>query len=222
MVCKTLKQTEKNNTSRLEIIQAAIAEFSSYGPEKMSLNQMCRTHNISKGRLYHHFASKNDIFCACVSYVMEQFVADLVQFEVRPDQSFQENLHNYYVSRIHYWMKFPDHYNMVKLAINNTNTEISKCIRPSIKKYDDAVLNKLVEILRYGKLLQWLNDENLSHGLTNIVRVMNEGLFFPDISRIVNAVRQGRDDVAKQRKDDLIQLYDRFIDTILYGVLPRQ
>lgn len=216
-----MKKTEKSS-SRLEIIQAAIAAFSAYGPEKMSLNQMCRTHNISKGRLYHHFSSKEEIFCACVDYVMNSFVEDIRRFEVRAEQTFQENLHNYYVSRIHYWMQYPDHYNIAKLAINNTNSEIVKAIQPSVKLYDEAVLNKLVEILRYGKLLQWLDDEHLSHGLTNIVRVVNEGLFFPDISRIVNAVRQGRDDVAKQRKDDLIQLYDRFIDTILYGVLPRQ
>lgn len=216
-----MNQTESSKNSRNEIIRAGIAEFSEYGPDKASLNKICRENGISKGRFYHHFSSKEELFCACIQHAVESLAQDIRSFTFAEERSLQDNLHDYYVARIDYWMAHPDDYNVVKLAINNTNTAISKEISSSVKQYDDAVLEKLLIIMQHAELPSWLGQENFARGFANVVRVVNEGLFFPDMVRIINAVRQNRPEVAAKRRQDLIVLYDKFIDVILYGVLPR-
>lgn len=216
-----MKQTGKSENSKTEIIKAGIAEFSVYGSEKASLNKICRDYGISKGKFYHHFNSKEDLFCACVNYTVDHLIENIQQFKCFEELSIQENLHNYYVSRIDYWLAHPDHYNIIKLAFSNIDTNIAERIHPNTKAFNKVVFEKLLDILKYAKLPEWLDEEAYTNELANIVRVVNEGLFFPDISRIVNAIRQNQTDIAKQKRDELILLYDRFVNIILYGVLPR-
>lgn len=217
-----MNQTGRSENSKNEIIHAGMAEFSEYGPDKASLNKICRENGISKGKFYHHFASKEELFCACIRHAIAELASDIQEFTFQEGRSFQENLHDYYVARIDYWIAHPDDYNVVKLAINNTNTDIDKEIRSSIKLYDDAVLEKLLSILQHANLPSGLAEENFSRSFANIVRVINEGLFFPDMVRIISAVRQNNPESVKRRKQELITLYDKFIDILLHGILPRE
>ncbi|WP_421763670.1 TetR/AcrR family transcriptional regulator [Ekhidna sp.] len=46
---------------RQQVINAATTLFSEKGFEKTSMNDICLLANVSKGLVYHHFASKNEI-----------------------------------------------------------------------------------------------------------------------------------------------------------------
>jgi len=56
-----MKQEEKNRRSRECIEEAAIRSFARQGPDNANLNQLCRENGISKGKLYHYYASKDDL-----------------------------------------------------------------------------------------------------------------------------------------------------------------
>ena len=58
-----MTQEERNIKSKTEIITATIEEFAEHGFENALLNRICRDNNISKGKIYHYFHSKEELFC---------------------------------------------------------------------------------------------------------------------------------------------------------------
>lgn len=65
------KLTKRKLDSRQQIIQAAAVCFMKYGLEKATMDHMAGELGSTKGRVYHHFASKDEIFFAVYSQAMQ-------------------------------------------------------------------------------------------------------------------------------------------------------
>lgn len=50
-----MKQEERNKISTADIMECAISQYAASGCKDISVNELCRTGNISKGKLYHHY-----------------------------------------------------------------------------------------------------------------------------------------------------------------------
>ncbi|WP_386630384.1 TetR/AcrR family transcriptional regulator [Sulfitobacter geojensis] len=72
-----VKLTKRKLESRQQIIAAAALCFMKYGLEKATMDHMARELGSTKGRVYHHFASKDEIFFAVYRQAM-QFCFDAV------------------------------------------------------------------------------------------------------------------------------------------------
>ena len=81
-----MKQEEKNRRSRECIEEAAIRSFARQGPDNANLNQLCRENGISKGKLYHYYASKDDLLVACVQRIVDRLGAGICAFSPDPEQ----------------------------------------------------------------------------------------------------------------------------------------
>lgn len=71
------KLTKRKLKSRQEIIEAAAVCFMKYGLDKATIDHMARELGSTKGRVYHHFGSKDEIFFAVYRQAM-QFCFDAV------------------------------------------------------------------------------------------------------------------------------------------------
>lgn len=69
--------TKRKLDSRQQIIEAAAVCFMEYGLEKATIDHMARKLGSTKGRVYHHFGSKDEIFFAVYRQAM-QFCFDAV------------------------------------------------------------------------------------------------------------------------------------------------
>lgn len=87
-----MKQQKRSEISRKEIIEEALLEFAINGYEKASLRAICQKAGYSKGGLYHHFNSKEDLFLACCEHVYKEFTDALAAFEVDLELDFEENM----------------------------------------------------------------------------------------------------------------------------------
>lgn len=66
---------EKTKVERIDsIIQAALLEFTEKGFEETSMNLIAERANLSKGGLYHHFKSKDEILFAVNNQIMRPLV----------------------------------------------------------------------------------------------------------------------------------------------------
>jgi len=72
------KLTTRQKNSRHQIIQAAAACFMKYGLEKATIDHMAGELGSTKGRVYHHFSSKDEIFFAVYRQAM-QYCFDAVE-----------------------------------------------------------------------------------------------------------------------------------------------
>ena len=59
-----MRQAERSETTRTELLKVARAMFGERGYEGTSLDDVAKTAGVTKGALYHHFASKRDLFQA--------------------------------------------------------------------------------------------------------------------------------------------------------------
>jgi len=71
MNIETPKLTARKLASQQQIIHAAAICFMRHGLEKATVDDMAREIGSTKGRVYHHFASKTEIFFAVYRQAME-------------------------------------------------------------------------------------------------------------------------------------------------------
>lgn len=80
-----MKQQERQKKSKEKILQAAITEFSASGYDKVTMENICTRHGISKGMMYHYYSSKDDLFLLCVQnmyQMMQQYLeANMAELE---------------------------------------------------------------------------------------------------------------------------------------------
>lgn len=67
-----MKQQERQKKSKEKILQAAITEFSASGYDKVTMENICTRHGISKGMMYHYYSGKDDLFLLCVQTMYER------------------------------------------------------------------------------------------------------------------------------------------------------
>lgn len=67
-----MKREEKNNLTRQQIINSAIAEFGINSYAEASLNTICKNGDISKGIIYHYFKDKDELYLVCVMECFNQ------------------------------------------------------------------------------------------------------------------------------------------------------
>ena len=61
-----MTQKEKSKLTYDKITNASLKEFGTKSYEAASINNICVENNISKGLLYHHFKSKDELYLNCV------------------------------------------------------------------------------------------------------------------------------------------------------------
>lgn len=74
-----MKQQERQKKSKGKILQAAITEFSASGYDKVTMENICTRHGISKGMMYHYYSGKDDLFLLCVQnmyQMMQQYLEE--------------------------------------------------------------------------------------------------------------------------------------------------
>ena len=74
-----MKQQERQKKSKEKILQAAIPEFSASGYDKVTMENICTRHGISKGMMYHYYSGKDDLFLLCVQnmyQMMQQYLEE--------------------------------------------------------------------------------------------------------------------------------------------------
>ena len=72
-------QQERQKKSKEKILQAAITEFSASGYDKVTMENICTRHGISKGMMYHYYSGKDDLFLLCVQnmyQMMQQYLEE--------------------------------------------------------------------------------------------------------------------------------------------------
>jgi AcrR family transcriptional regulator len=71
-----------NQKRREHILEAALEVFAAKGYDKTGMNDIVRASGLSKGGLYWHFKSKEELFAALVKMVFERFGAMFGQMAV--------------------------------------------------------------------------------------------------------------------------------------------
>jgi len=71
------RQQERSEETRIRILEAAEKCFAQKGYDATSVMRICQTAGLSKGAVYHHFSSKEDLFVALLRRWLDGLDAQL-------------------------------------------------------------------------------------------------------------------------------------------------
>lgn len=112
-----MKQKERQERSRQEILLAAMAEFGIHNYEDVTMEGICTAHGISKGMMYHYYANKDAVFLVCVEEVFRRLRAYIeTQAAVLAPLEPLERIRNYFVIRESYFQQHPIERNIFENA----------------------------------------------------------------------------------------------------------
>lgn len=145
-----LKQIQKSQISKEHIIQTAITEFGKYGFASASVNRICENGGISKGKLYHHFNGKSEIYLDAITYCYEMFALHMRQFHVDTAVSLEKNLLACYQLFSKFWYLHPEMLNLFVESRTFPPSELREEIMDTRSHFfNQAVKEKLREIVLF-------------------------------------------------------------------------
>lgn len=195
-----MNREEKNEITKQRILTAAIQEFSQNDYSLASTNSICKNHNISKGLLFHHYKTKDEIFISCVDKCIQELVLYINNNYLPNQKDLKINLEKYFLVR-HEFFQIHPHYSQI---LNYANINPPKHLTSAIDN-----LKQPLKELNTNILKNLLNNQKLKEGTTQ-EEIINLILNFSDYL------------VAKQYKSmDSASAHHivAFINMLFYGVI---
>lgn len=206
-----MKQEQKTQISKEHVIKTAISEFGTYGYAAASINRICQNGGISKGKLYHHFQGKAEIYYKTIVYCYGAFSAHMQQFHIDETADFESNLLKLYDLFRRFWEQNPELLNLFVESRTFPPQELAEEImRVRTQFFNEAVKEQLRTIV----LFHFPNDERQQRVLV--------GLFYTAIDYITTNI--GTPEVHPQQSltgyiDAQNELFRTAIHIFLYGCM---
>lgn len=213
-----MRQEEKNKLSFEKITDAAIKMFADNGSFDISINELCRQNNISKGKFYHYFNSKDELIRVTINKIVDDLCNDVESFEIYDTNDLEGALISYYTERINYWVKHPERYvvlNFLFIAPNDVKLVDYVGLK---NKFDLARSSKIIEILLKCNCITNIPDKDI----LDISRVLYDNMFIRSVHGMVMAIQKGDERLAQQLFTELKSLYTKLVHIMLYGLLENK
>lgn len=205
-----MKREERARQTRRRIMDRALAEFSAQGYRAASVNNIFDPEQgISKGIIYHYFASKDELFLACVAECFQRlsvYIQD--HFHLDNEMGAEECLTDYFGVRMQFFRENPLYQRIfmesVFLPPEHLRDEITQRRRPM----EQMNLEILEALFSRMPLRGHLDQERTARLLIQFINFMNmqyheAGTDLTDIQQIEEKNHQ-------------------ILDIFLNGILERQ
>lgn len=132
---------------RRRILDGALAEFSAQGYGGSSINTICAAQNLSKGIVYHYFATKDALYLACMEecfrrlteYVRANFSAE--------DGRIEAQLEKYFSVRMAFFRENPVYQRLYCEAVTTPPAHLISNIRACRQDFDALNVQILEKLL---------------------------------------------------------------------------
>ena len=205
-----MKREDRARQTKRRIMDRALAEFSAQGYRGASVNNICNPkQGISKGIIYHYFASKDELFLACVEECFQSlktYIQD--HFHLDDGMGAEECLTDYFGVRIHFFQENPLYQRIfiesVFLTPEHLRTEVTRRRQPM----EQLNLGILEALFTRMPLRGHLDRENTARLLIQFLNFMS--MQCHEVGTDLAGIRQIE---GKNRE---------ILDIFLNGILERQ
>ncbi|MEY8393096.1 TetR/AcrR family transcriptional regulator [Lachnospiraceae bacterium 45-W7] len=131
-----MKQQERQEGSRQKIFRAAMEEFGQNNYDKVSMENICTKHHISKGMMYHHYSNKDDLFLLCVEDTF-RLLQDYVEQGIKSSESaaYTERIQCFFEMREYFFQQ----HSMQKCIFENAIVHTPKHLEKEIQKLHQPI-----------------------------------------------------------------------------------
>lgn len=83
-------RSQKNELRKGQIIEAAVSVLKEKGVAASSMNDFIKASGLSKGGVYHHFSSKEELLIGVLNYFFEQHMSDISIADVESISAYEQ------------------------------------------------------------------------------------------------------------------------------------
>lgn len=205
-----MKQKEKAEQSKNRIVQAAICEFAASGYKDCTISNLCQRHQLSKGIVFYHFKTKEDIFLSCVERCCKTMEAE-VGAQLRDIHgSPEENLVSCHRAVFNFYQRCPQMQKVLYIAQENPPRHLEAKIKVLFAQMEAQIKEFVAKNIRQlplrpgieaSMVLQTMED------FLNYINVRNKKKFNENYSEIV--------EIAENRQKE----FEFLIAILLHGVV---
>jgi AcrR family transcriptional regulator len=130
---------------KLQIVNAALKEFSVKGYDEASTNIIAKEAGLSKGLLFHYVVSKRELFLYLYDYAMTKILDDFFGSLDLTQKDMLERCHQIAFVKIEVLHKNPALFDFFKTAIDTTSEEVAPDLEKKSKKYRVISFDKLFD-----------------------------------------------------------------------------
>lgn len=187
---------EKQN----KIINSAMEEFSKYGYEKASTNNIVANANISKGLLFHYFSNKQGLFDFLINYSFEVMINEINEKVNWEEMDIFDRLKEIFMIKMKVSRKYPRIFHFFNIILEYKSVEeIMKEERVSnllskiyFQDIDYTKFKEDIDPVKALNIIKWTfekyGDENLkkfqTDGLIDFDKISTEIDEYIDILRL--------------------------------------
>ena len=205
-----MTQKERQERSKNEIFKASMEEFGTRNYDEVTIESICKKHNISKGMMYHYYSSKDELFLLCVQDTftsLEEYIkkgiADL------SEQNLFDAIRNFFLLREYFFQIHPKRKNIFENAMLRPPkklTEQINSLREPIRIINWQFLNR---ILSNMKLRSGLDIEKVACYMESIEPVFHSIVMHYQTKKQIHDIHS------------LFVLVEDILDMLLLGILQQ-
>lgn len=143
-----MNREEKNQKTKRKIMDNALQEFSKRGYGASSVNTICAGKDISKGIIYHHFKTKDELYLACVEECFQRLTEYLRKELIMGQGTVEEQLEQYFSVRVAFFRRYPVYQPIFCEAVISPPAHLRSQIQARRQVFDDLTVDTLTQLLR--------------------------------------------------------------------------
>ena len=206
-----MTRKKKAALSRQGVIDAALEEFSNHGYQGASLNRVCQEKNISKGKIYHYFRGKDELYLVCVEECFDRLTAYLEVLPETGELEIDKRLQIYFDARLNFFAENPIYLGVFLDVIFNTPDHLKDKIVKIRRDFDTLNLKVFKSMLNQAPLREDLNIDGIVEFLKMYMNFFN--MSFKDVLS------------SDLSREEALKLHEershRQLNFMLYGILER-
>ena len=149
-----MKKDLKTEITKEKILKAATEEFSLYGFDGATVNQICQKHGISKGLIYHNFENKEELYLRCVEEAVNEFVSYMSRRE------FGTDFQLYMKERYDFFNANPNYSRLIFAVVLTDDGEFSEKIKQIKRRFDEFNRNVYLEAITNIRLRKGISEKD--------------------------------------------------------------
>lgn len=202
-----MKKAEKSKITREKIIVGAIKEFGTKDYNTASVNAICTDNAVSKGLIYHHFKSKDELYLECIRLCYEKMKENLKDINTLTG-NFKNDVQAFLKNRELFFKTHPHFKHIFFYSILFPPDHLSERIKILKQDYDAELKAYYSVLLSEVELRETLDLKQAVDYLLIYQEMFNR--YFTDMT----SDNQDIDEVIQQHDKQMLEM----IDVFLYGI----
>lgn len=205
-----MNQEEKNKISRERILKASLDEFGSQDYALVTINQLCKNHQLSKGLLFHYYRNKDELFLLCAERLFLD-LSDYLEINFEPQSaSMESNLQAYILKRSEFFGENPLYARIFYTVIFNPPVHLIPAIHQMRAPIIETNRKFWQHILSELHLKPNVNQQEAVDLIMNLENFIHMRFQHKSV------------DLTKQTSDQIAQYADEYINLfnmLFYGIV---